>query len=615
MLIERIEVEEGFLDGLDVSFSPGLNVLVGPRGTGKTSIIELIRFCLDVPAFTTEAEKAARQHALDVLGTGRVTLTIAIDGQQVAVSRSAGDRSPRPSAPLPLHGITVLSQKEIERVGLDELGRLRLIDDFAPINANSSRSETQLLERLRSLSTEAWQATLQLGRLKETLSEYIALEEELLEAQAQEAEFRHDLAGHAAEQQELERLSDELDGLTLRAALLEQTIQRLLGWEAHLETFTVSAPTIGGWPQTAGQGDPLLEARQAVDDILQAISAPRTRLRHSVEALQQIDLETRRRQAELGDRARALRRTLDAAAKGAGAATARVSRLRESLAARQAVEAQLADLEVKLSKLQERRRAELDHLDQLREEKYEHRAATSALLRKVLGPRIDVRVIRYGSQHAYAAAVASVLRGTRLHYNQLAPALAAAVSPRELVEAAEANDIESIVDITGLDQERVSRVLQAIREGGSAELLAAPLEDAVELRLLDGSDYKLSNNLSTGQRCTIVLPILLEQRGRCLVIDQPEDHLDNGFIADTVVRAIANRRIEDQLIVASHNANIPVLGDASKVIVLASDGRNGRVASGDGLDAATSVEAITRIMEGGREAFARRGDFYQTHGG
>ncbi len=44
MLIKRLRVEEGFFNLLDLSFSEGLNVLVGGRGVGKTSVIELLRF-------------------------------------------------------------------------------------------------------------------------------------------------------------------------------------------------------------------------------------------------------------------------------------------------------------------------------------------------------------------------------------------------------------------------------------------------------------------------------------------------------------------------------------------------------------------------------------------
>src|SRR5208337_1390523 len=70
MYIERVQIEEGFLDGLDVTFVPGLDVIIGARGTGKTSLIELIRFCLGVKGYTTESARRSVDHALSVLGSG-----------------------------------------------------------------------------------------------------------------------------------------------------------------------------------------------------------------------------------------------------------------------------------------------------------------------------------------------------------------------------------------------------------------------------------------------------------------------------------------------------------------------------------------------------------------
>ncbi len=66
MIIKHMTVEEGFLRDLDLSFQAGLNVLIGERGTGKTSIIELIRFCLDVPAYHERFASTGREHALSI---------------------------------------------------------------------------------------------------------------------------------------------------------------------------------------------------------------------------------------------------------------------------------------------------------------------------------------------------------------------------------------------------------------------------------------------------------------------------------------------------------------------------------------------------------------------
>src|SRR6185503_16122597 len=115
-MIEGIKVEEGFLNGLDLRFSPGLNVIIGPRGTGKTSIIELIRFCLGVEGLSERSNVASRNHALAILGSGQITVTLRDDGETITVVRNAEDEEPRASAPFkqPI----VLSQNEIEVIGL-----------------------------------------------------------------------------------------------------------------------------------------------------------------------------------------------------------------------------------------------------------------------------------------------------------------------------------------------------------------------------------------------------------------------------------------------------------------------------------------------------------------
>jgi len=140
--------------------------------------------------------------------------------------------------------------------------------------------------------------------------------------------------------------------------------------------------------------------------------------------------------------------------------------------------------------------------------------------------------------------------------------------------------------------------------------MTAPVEDAVELALLDGKEYKKTERLSTGQRCTAVLPILLQHMERPVILDQPEDHLDGAFIVETLVKAIVGRRSASQLIVSTHNPNIPVLGNACRVTLLGSNGQRGfEVHSGD-LDDAGVVDAITSVMEGGRKAFQTRANFY-----
>ena len=77
---------------------------------------------------------------------------------------------------------------------------------------------------------------------------------------------------------------------------------------------------------------------------------------------------------------------------------------------------------------------------------------------------------------------------------------------------------------------------------------------------------------ATAMRLSKILPILLLDSDRPLLIDQPEDNLDNGFVYETLLPIIRTVKTRRQLIFVTHNPNIPVLGDAERVFVFGSDG-------------------------------------------
>ena len=83
--------------------------------------------------------------------------------------------------------------------------------------------------------------------------------------------------------------------------------------------------------------------------------------------------------------------------------------------------------------------------------------------------------------------------------------------------------------------------------------------------------------LSTGQKATAVLLLLLLESDAPLVVDQPEDDLDNSFIADGVVPTMKHEKRKRQFIFSTHNANIPVLGDAELIIGLSTAVQNDSV--------------------------------------
>ena len=290
-----------------------------------------------------------------------------------------------------------------------------------------------------------------------------------------------------------------------------------------------------------------------------------------------------------------------------------MSALRQEIKAEEGFDKRVRQLDKQIAKVVAERESALDRAEGTAEERFSMRQACAGEVTARFNGRIEIRVDKSGETAAYEAALVEALQGSNLQYKNLAAKLAAKVSPRELISAVESSDAAKLAKLAGISDDRAVRLVAHLQQNSMASLLLAPLDDSVDFALLDGQKYKPTKSLSMGQRCTVVLPLLLAEEHESILLDQPEDHLDNAFIVDTLVSAIRARSSGGQIIVATHNANIPVLGDAVQVIVLASDGRHGFVEAVADLDADESVEAITTLMEGGREAFARRAEFYSAH--
>ncbi|WP_285960300.1 TrlF family AAA-like ATPase [Pseudomonas tohonis] len=119
-----------------------------------------------------------------------------------------------------------------------------------------------------------------------------------------------------------------------------------------------------------------------------------------------------------------------------------------------------------------------------------------------------------------------------------------------------------------------------------------------------------SHALSEGQRNTAVLNLLLSKGEGPLIIDQPEDELDSNFIYRELVPLLRKVKNQRQLILATHNANLPVNADTDLIYALeVLEGRGKRLVAG-GLDRIDTATAVLDIMEGSAEAFKRRLDKY-----
>jgi len=201
--------------------------------------------------------------------------------------------------------------------------------------------------------------------------------------------------------------------------------------------------------------------------------------------------------------------------------------------------------------------------------------------------------------------------------------------------------LERHLDMRRIDEGELSEVVKALKDALNADtqanrkelsmefidktenltekLRGSTKEFEYETTVFDGHLSLVENiffrdspmpNLSLGQKGTVLLKILLAEEDTPLIIDQPEENLDNEFIYETLVGAFRDAKLTRQVIIATHNANLVVNTDAEQVIVANYDDNTIGFESGS-LENSDIRERVTTILEGGEEAFRRREERYE----
>lgn len=240
------------------------------------------------------------------------------------------------------------------------------------------------------------------------------------------------------------------------------------------------------------------------------------------------------------------------------------------------------------------------------------RAATK--VSKKLAGRVRVRIAHAGDRQPLIVLLKRKVKG-RLSETVEALVSADELSLPALAEAwrADHSELEKRFRIPTAQAQKLteagSEVVMEIEE------LELPPTTTVELNVGPNDRepvWQALGDLSTGQKATAVLLLLLLESEAPLIVDQPEDDLDNRFITEGIVPKMREEKRRRQFIFATHNANIPVLGDAELIAALAASGEAGRgraeipTECEGSIDSSKVRELVEEILEGGREAFEMR---------
>jgi ATPase subunit of ABC transporter with duplicated ATPase domains len=160
---------------------------------------------------------------------------------------------------------------------------------------------------------------------------------------------------------------------------------------------------------------------------------------------------------------------------------------------------------------------------------------------------------------------------------------------------------DRIRDELGLTQAMAARLSKWFSESERLYRLETLFpEDKIEIELNVAGKYRPIARLSVGQKATALLLLLFAQEKRILLLDQPEEDLDNRFIYEDVVKVLRTMKGKRQLVIATHNANIPVPGDAEYILALEPKKERCSIAAQGAIE--TMKAEVKGVMEGGEEA-------------
>ena len=635
LALESITVHAGKFMGrkepITVQFNPWLNAIIGGRGTGKSTLIDFCRKTLRREAELDDSNSSEegslrrlfdrrmrvppsrREEGLLTEGTRievvyrkdseRFVLSWNQEGSELPIARLAGDEQiPEEGDIRERFPVRIYSQKQLFALAQDPNALLAVIDASETISGAILKRQIEQMEtRYLSLCAESRAASRQADGLP-TLRASLA---------------------------EVRRKLDILEGGGQAEVLNEYRRRRQQNetWRAILEAASQAVEDVGDSAAELSVAD--LNFVSIEQDPAQA------RLRHAHEVLRRTVAELQRDVRETVDRARRDIRGIEASADidQWNKAVAASSREYEKASAQLAEEGisdpneyrdlleQAARLGREIETLEQAqiRAAELNGeaaitLDEYRKLRRELSDRRQNFADEVSDEIVRVEIDEYANCKNLAEELAGIL-GTE-HFASDRKVLARRIQPKQDqpwnwkqlddVVAEIRQFLAGELDFPATKDQRFETALKKVPPERMDRLALYLPEDAVKVSFKERKDWRPLIQGSPGQQTAALLAFVLGYGSEPIILDQPEDDLDNTLIYELLVSRLRKTKAKRQVIVVTHNPNIVVHGDAELVLSLEAKNGQSHIACQGGLQERSVREEICRVMEGGWEAFKRR---------
>ena len=589
--IEAISFTGGKFNGQKITFSPNLNTIVGIRGSGKSSIIEAIRFLFEISPQTDENYKDLL--VKNVLGSGgKISLTL-VDKhrKRYIVSRILGER-------------TSTIEETGEYLNISPVGLLEGIQYFGQKDLSDVTNHENILlnkfvTNMPGADVTLTDCSLELKKAVEHLININNVPEEIKNKTEQKDALEHKMAIYK-EKGVAQKLRKQTGYFSDKAKLnsSKEQLSSLLDSISSVYDSRSSLLDIIQDLESEYNPDLLRNVRvlfESLNNQWNSIGIILNDMRkNSNNTFEEILVLLEKRIEQFSDAFAKIKREIkddtlnaDDFVKMSGdleAIKLHLKDLNEKLISKK-------ELETSFVKAMSKRNEILLNIFRLYENEI-HRINNSQ-------DRLRIAIEFKGDKESFKEQLKNDFRGTGI----------SDIKYQKIIETF-SDYVDIICDWIIHDGKQLRNILSNSeynkfeRKLGAqySEFLNKSVKDKIEIYYHD----KLLKQHSIGQRASaLILFILTQTSNDVIIIDQPEDDLDNKVIYDEVIKAIVSEKNNIQFIFATHNANIPVLGDAERILVINYEDSKIDISEGN-IDSNITQQQIVDIMEGGKEAFKKR---------
>lgn len=610
--------EGGFLDGQSIHFSENMNVLIGGRGAGKSTVLESVRYVLGLRPIGPDAKAAHDLVVKDVIQPGtKVSLLVhspypspkhylieRTSPNRPRVLDDAGDVvKVKPAELMP--SIQVYGQHEIGELTRSKhlLGSLleRFVGIDPKLREEASRVAAELEENRTSIVSETKKRAAE-SRKMERLP---ALEERLK---------RFEAAGvnkHFKNKDELIRESGLLDGVEEWASELADNVRDALStleFEVDEVLSDEDLKNLPGRDLLLGLQGPLEKVHSGIAKHGKALARTVDELSKALAVLR--EKWTSERQEPVNLEFEQLLRKIQEQhvdAKEYVALRTDVEKLRPG-------RKRLRTLDKQLKRLSKDRDRLAEQWIDLAGSEFRATQKAAKSVNKRLKGLVRVSVAHAGDRRPLLELLRETVGG-RLKEAETSIEEMDDLSLEHFVATCRSG-WEQLVEHYDLTEHQALQIVAAgdelfmkIEELHLPDVTQVALNVAADARR---AEWRPMARLSSGQKATAALLLLLLEADAPLLVDQPEDDLDNRFIADGIVPRLRSAKRRRQFLLSSHNANLPVLGDAELIVGMRAEGEaEGGSAEiphtwSGSIDSPQIQSLVEEILEGGKRAFETR---------